>query len=444
MPVTLGHEIAGHLDDGTPVAVWPLVPCGECDRCAAGEVTQCRSAIPHSYGIGRDGGMADEIVVEEELRGAAARRSRRRRRSLVEPIACSLHALRRAGLRGDRRASPWSERARSVWRRRPSPARRVPLSTCSRGTTLSARRRQASAPVRNPRGSTTSWSTPPAPTPLLKTCFHLLRPGGTVALVASYWEPVTFPQFFSMKEPVVVGSNMHGHDESGRDMDAAARVLAGSPEVATAMITHRFPLDRAADTFHCGRRPRPRRDQGVARAVGALTEPCSPSTKSLGWRRSCPRSPKAASRQSDVVRRRQGLRLGAAVQQGRHQAVRGRAPDGPILAVRVEDLGEKEAVLAAHPKAFFTIPHFDGYAAVLIQLKQATKRPVRERSSTAGWRARRQARRAVLQVVGRPSDRAYPAGTPATSTVSVSCPDPEERAGPVARQRHRPRRSRSR
>jgi len=43
-------------------------------------------------------------------------------------------------------------------------------------------------------------------------------------------------------------------------------------------------------------------------------------------------------------------------------------PDGPILAVRVEDLGEKEALLAAHPEGFFTIPHFDGYAAVLIQL----------------------------------------------------------------------------
>src|SRR5512144_2041461 len=52
-------------------------------------------------------------------------------------------------------------------------------------------------------------------------------------------------------------------------------------------------------------------------------------------------------------------------------------PDGPILAVRVEDLGEKEAVLAANPKGFFTIPHFDGYAAVLVQLKTVTKRPLR-------------------------------------------------------------------
>jgi hypothetical protein len=53
-------------------------------------------------------------------------------------------------------------------------------------------------------------------------------------------------------------------------------------------------------------------------------------------------------------------------------------PDGPILAVSVDDLGEKEAVLAAEPKAFFTIPHFDGYAAVLIQLKAVTKKALRE------------------------------------------------------------------
>jgi hypothetical protein len=59
-------------------------------------------------------------------------------------------------------------------------------------------------------------------------------------------------------------------------------------------------------------------------------------------------------------------------------------PDGPILAVRVDDLMEKEAVLAAHPKAFFTIPHFDGYAAVLIQLKKVTKRELRD-AVVDGW-----------------------------------------------------------
>ena len=61
-------------------------------------------------------------------------------------------------------------------------------------------------------------------------------------------------------------------------------------------------------------------------------------------------------------------------------------PEGPILAVRVADLHEKEAVLAEQAKGFFTIPHFDGYAAVLIQLKTATKRAVRE-AILDGWLA---------------------------------------------------------
>ena len=63
-----------------------------------------------------------------------------------------------------------------------------------------------------------------------------------------------------------------------------------------------------------------------------------------------------------------------------------RPPEGPILAVRVADLAEKEAVLAAHPKGFFTIPHFNGYAAVLIQLKAVTKRALRE-ALVDGWLA---------------------------------------------------------
>jgi len=61
-------------------------------------------------------------------------------------------------------------------------------------------------------------------------------------------------------------------------------------------------------------------------------------------------------------------------------------PGGPILAVRVEDLGEKEAVLAAHPDAFFTIPHFDGYAAVLIELPKVALPALRE-ALTDAWLA---------------------------------------------------------
>jgi hypothetical protein len=72
-------------------------------------------------------------------------------------------------------------------------------------------------------------------------------------------------------------------------------------------------------------------------------------------------------------------------------------PPGPILAVRVEDLSEKEALLAAHRDAFFTIPHFDGYAAVLIQLPEASPAELRE-AVTDGWLACAPARLAAEYV----------------------------------------------
>jgi len=60
-------------------------------------------------------------------------------------------------------------------------------------------------------------------------------------------------------------------------------------------------------------------------------------------------------------------------------------PAGPILAVLVADLGEKEASLAENPEAFFTITHFDGYAAVLVQLDRVTKKALRD-AILDGWR----------------------------------------------------------
>ncbi|HEX4821688.1 MAG TPA: MmcQ/YjbR family DNA-binding protein [Acidimicrobiales bacterium] len=53
-------------------------------------------------------------------------------------------------------------------------------------------------------------------------------------------------------------------------------------------------------------------------------------------------------------------------------------PEGELVAVRVEDLHEKEAVLAEELPGFFTISHFDGYASVLIQLKVVHKRALRK------------------------------------------------------------------
>jgi hypothetical protein len=54
------------------------------------------------------------------------------------------------------------------------------------------------------------------------------------------------------------------------------------------------------------------------------------------------------------------------------------APEGPVLAARVPDLGAKEALLAEAGDIWFTTPHFQGYPAILVRLDQATAADLEE------------------------------------------------------------------
>jgi len=57
------------------------------------------------------------------------------------------------------------------------------------------------------------------------------------------------------------------------------------------------------------------------------------------------------------------------------------------LVVFVEDLGEKEALLASDPDVFFTTPHYDGHASVLVDLDAVDLGLLRE-LITDSWRNR--------------------------------------------------------
>jgi hypothetical protein len=63
------------------------------------------------------------------------------------------------------------------------------------------------------------------------------------------------------------------------------------------------------------------------------------------------------------------------------------APDGPILAARVAELGVKEALIATDPDVYFTIPHFDGYPAILVLLDKIAPAELEELIIEA-WLAR--------------------------------------------------------
>ncbi|MBV9971698.1 MAG: MmcQ/YjbR family DNA-binding protein [Candidatus Eremiobacteraeota bacterium] len=76
------------------------------------------------------------------------------------------------------------------------------------------------------------------------------------------------------------------------------------------------------------------------------------------------------------------------------------APSGPILGVRTADLEMKEVLLASNPRVYFTIPHFDGYAAVLIRLSKIGVRELKN-VMTEAWLARAPKRAADAFLAGR-------------------------------------------
>lgn len=50
------------------------------------------------------------------------------------------------------------------------------------------------------------------------------------------------------------------------------------------------------------------------------------------------------------------------------------AQEGPVLGASTDDEAVKLALIAEDPAVFFTTPHFDGYAAVLVHLDRISRR----------------------------------------------------------------------
>jgi threonine dehydrogenase-like Zn-dependent dehydrogenase len=249
----LGHEVAGVTDDGTPVAIEPLSPCGACPPCVRGDYNLCQQGPRIIHGVGRDGGMADEMRVPARALVRLPAGLALADACLVEPLAVVLHGLRRAGLRGGERvavvgggaiglcavAALLSAGAEVALEARHDAQRAA-------GERLGAGARPAGAYdlVVDAAGTESSFA----------RAAELARPGGRVSLVGSYWTPVAFPGFaLCMMEIDVIPASMYGRAGAMRDIDAAAALLAATPELPRAVITHRFPLAAAAEAFATAR-----------------------------------------------------------------------------------------------------------------------------------------------------------------------------------------------
>jgi len=71
----------------------------------------------------------------------------------------------------------------------------------------------------------------------------------------------------------------------------------------------------------------------------------------------------------------------------RVESKRPRVPNPDVIAVRVANELEKQALLSLDPDVFFTEPHYDGYAAVLVRLA-AIDLELLEKVVTDAWRCK--------------------------------------------------------
>lgn len=248
-PFTLGHEMSGITDNGTPVAIEPIAACGHCACCIRGEYNLCVLGSKTILGVGQDGGMAEELIVPERClvplpAGLAVEDA-----CLVEPLAVAVHgiAMTRPGHR-DRVAIVGGG---TIGLCAVAIARLASPEVCL----LARHDRQKAAGER--LGATLA---PSGEYDLVIDCagtadsiaeaVRLCRPGATVLLLATYWDGLTLPAFeVSLKQLRIVSSANYCRQGLSRDVDVAAAAMAQNPRIAECLITHRLPLDAAEEAF---------------------------------------------------------------------------------------------------------------------------------------------------------------------------------------------------
>lgn len=248
LPHTLGHEMAGVAPDGRAVAIEPLLPCGACAPCRSGSYNLCERGPSIVIGLAHDGGMADEIVVPERclvpLPAAVAAGDA----CLIEPLAVAIHGMQRAGLRGDTRVAIVGGGSIGLCAVAVARAAGAEVALLARHDAQRAAGERLGAVA--PSGSYELVVDAAGTKSALADALALCRPGARLLLLGSYWDGFELSGLLlCMKEIDVVPASMYGRRGAARDVDVAAATLAARPEIARTIITHRFPLDAAAEAF---------------------------------------------------------------------------------------------------------------------------------------------------------------------------------------------------
>ena len=247
----LGHEVAGVLADGTPVAVEAMYGCGDCEQCRAGTYNLCPTHMQRALGVTLDGGMAERYRVPPERLVRLPSGLDPADAAVVEPAAVSWHALRIAGTKPGSRVAVVGGGGLGLL------AVAGALRQGAAEVGVEARyphQKEAAERLGGRLGTSGGYDVvvdAAGTEQSLSRSADIVGPGGVVVVVGVHtgetlsvpWRPLFHKEARLLPS---LGYCAHG---SGRDIEDAAALLAEEPDVAATVITHRFPLEDAAEAF---------------------------------------------------------------------------------------------------------------------------------------------------------------------------------------------------
>jgi 2-desacetyl-2-hydroxyethyl bacteriochlorophyllide A dehydrogenase len=243
-----GHEFAGIDDEGRGWFVEPTIYGGQCEQCRLGSTQRCTEEGHGNLGVFSDGGMAERVLVPEYTLLSLPDGLDVRDACLIEPGAVAWHAVRRAQVRPGERLLVLGGGSIGLLAAAAAQAagHHVDVEAKYPHQRRAAEKLQCGEPageydvVIDAAGSGSS----------LPRAAAAARPGGRVVSTGVYQGNEPVPGIVSLtKELSFVHSIAYGRHDGVREVEEAARMLAERPEVPATLITHRFPIDAAAEAF---------------------------------------------------------------------------------------------------------------------------------------------------------------------------------------------------
>lgn len=254
--VVMGHEFGGTTEDGRLVAVRPTGECGACTECGRGLGHLCRDAGRALLGISRDGGLADFARVDASRLIEMPAGTDPSHVGLVEPLAVVVHGVERVRPEAGSRALVVGAGSIGLLCGAALRDRGVEVDIAARHPHQRDAAERLGLTPTDAEGTTNSSVYDSAFDAVCSqqsfdACVTGLRPRGILLEFGMFWTPVAMSNALLMKEVTLLPSIFYSHDHANEDFRAAADLLARRPGIASALVTHQFGLDEAADAVRC-------------------------------------------------------------------------------------------------------------------------------------------------------------------------------------------------